>query len=218
MMETRKCLFIILILAVGVIIAGCNGGPSCSDVGGPCDVDSDCCAGLICGGLHCCYGVGVEVSTESECCSGQINDGVCCAPEGADCEGNCCEGLFCSSTERCVRPQCPPGCYWVPTSATHGSGGYCECVDSHGEIIVIAPEETCVECDLKSVCPDMPLDQYYVMRVSWGSTADECEIVGPFWASSPGRAERCARDLVLACESEHCSVEDVTHELDPSCE
>jgi len=53
MMETRKCPFIILILAVGVIIAGCNGGPSCSDVGGPCDVDSDCCAGLICGGLYC---------------------------------------------------------------------------------------------------------------------------------------------------------------------
>jgi len=69
-METRKCPFVILILAVGVTIAGCNGGPSCSDAGEPCEGDSDCCAGLICGGLSCCYGVGVEVSTESECCSG----------------------------------------------------------------------------------------------------------------------------------------------------
>jgi len=157
-------------------------------------------------------------SDEVECCSGQINDGLCCAPEGADCEGNCCGGLFCSSTGRCVRPQCPPGCYWVPTSATHGPGGYCECVDSHGEIIVIAPEETCVECDPRSVCPDMPLDQYYVKKVSWGPTdEEECEIVGPFWASSPRMADACVESLVVACRSHPCSVEDVTHEPDPSC-
>ena len=65
----------------------------------------------------------------------------------------------------------------------------------------------------------MPSDQYYVMRVSWGSTEEECEIVGPFWASSQARAEECVLEsLVSACRSQPCSVEDVTHERDPSCE
>jgi len=64
----------------------------------------------------------------------------------------------------------------------------------------------------------MPLDQYYVMRVSWGSTEEKCEIVGSFWVSSPRRADACAESLVSACRSQPCSVEDVTHERNPSCE
>ena len=105
---------------------GGEGEPECAEAGEACNMDADCCDGLVCGddGLCVeeevpeCAEAGEACETDADCCDDLIcgDDGVCveeevpeCAEAGEACEADadCCDDLVCGDDGLCVEAPTP---------------------------------------------------------------------------------------------------------------
>eukprot|EP01006_Ploeotia_vitrea_P029542 TRINITY_DN62066_c0_g1_i1.p1 TRINITY_DN62066_c0_g1~~TRINITY_DN62066_c0_g1_i1.p1 ORF type:complete len:505 (-),score=39.37 TRINITY_DN62066_c0_g1_i1:255-1583(-) len=74
-------------------IATCQ---TCSNIGGTCDSDAECCGNTNCGQSGCCATVGATCSQNSDCCTDECgSSSTCCIADGSDCTftDQCCSGI-----------------------------------------------------------------------------------------------------------------------------
>lgn len=141
-MKIRGLMLCIFLLPIMVLAGGCCDR---TQLGGSCDVDSDCCSEQCGDDGRCCLGDGTRPSSElsTDCCSGNINEdtGRCCAGNGdspsSELSTDCCSGNINHNTGIC--------CAGVGDSALRAS----DCCE--GLIYTISgtcrqptPEEACI--------------------------------------------------------------------------